>query len=130
MLSLARAPAVSRPASIGCIKAQLTEPTFPESAGGTDAQQAANTKIMLEQWSGGPGRLHPLITRKDVPETPLVPYGERSSMGTRSIYHPLIFRPASRGGCTDDDGWARRVDAELLEKWRNITLTVPDGVIR
>ncbi len=29
----------------------------------------------------------------------------------------------------DDDGWARRVGTELLMKRRNITLTVPEGII-
>jgi hypothetical protein len=107
----------------------LTHPTFPESAGGTGAQQAANTKSMLEQWNGGLARLHPLINRKDVPETPLVPYGDAFVAGDK-VDIPSIDLPAGiPRWMYGDDGWARRVGAELLEKRRNITLTVPDGVI-
>lgn len=54
----------------------LTHPTFPESAGGSKAQQAENTKKMLTQWNKARERLFPAIAHKDVPSTPLTFYGD------------------------------------------------------
>lgn len=80
----------------------LTHPTFPESAGGTKAQKAANTKSMLAQWSGALGRLHPLITHKhkDVPGTPLIPYGDAFVDSDKVDIRPSTFRRGSHDGCT------------------------------
>jgi uracil-DNA glycosylase len=113
---------------VGIVVEHLTHPTFPESAGGTKAEKAANTKKMLQQWNGALEHLHPAITRKDVP-TPLSLYGEAFVDGDK-VDIPSIDLPAGiPRWMYDDDGWARRVGAELLTKRRNITLTVPKGVI-
>jgi uracil-DNA glycosylase len=107
----------------------LTHPTFPESAGGTKAEKAVNTKKMLRQWSGTLEHLHPAVSAKDVPMTPLVPYGD-AFVDTDKVDIPSIDVPAGiPRWMYDDDGWARRIGSKVPEKRRNITLTVPDGVI-
>jgi uracil-DNA glycosylase len=107
----------------------VTHPTFPESAGGTKAEKAANTKKMLRQWNGTLERLHPAISRKDVPTTPLTLYADAFT-ATDKVDIPSIDVPAGiPPWMYDDDGWARRVGATLSGKRRNITLTVPEGVI-
>jgi len=64
---------------------------------------------MLAQWSGALGRLHPVITPKDVPGTPLVPYGDAFVDGDK-VDIPSIDLPAGiPRWMYDDDGWARRV---------------------
>jgi hypothetical protein len=97
--------------------------------GGTKDEKAANTKKMLRQWSGALERLHPAISAKDVPMIPLVPYGD-AFVNTDKVDIPSIDVPAGiPRWMYDDDGWARRVGSKVPEKRRNITLTVPDGVI-
>ena len=108
----------------------LTHPTFPESAGGTKAERAANTKKMLGQWSGALERLHPVISRKDVPTTPLTVYAD-AFVDADKLDIPSMDLPAGiPRRMYDDDGWARRVGATHPAKRRNITLTVPEGVIQ
>jgi hypothetical protein len=107
----------------------LTHPTFPESAGGTKAEKAANSKKMLAQWSAALRRLHPVITRKDVPTMTLSVYGD-AFVDADKVDIPSIDLPAGiPRWMYDDDGWARRIGAVPLEKRRNITLTVPGGII-
>ncbi len=109
--------------------ASLIHPTFPESAGGTKAEKQANTKKMLKQWNTALQALHPAITNKDVPGNQLALYGDAFVDADKTDI-PSADLPAGiprwmyRG-----DGWARRVGATLLDKRRNITITVPDGVI-
>lgn len=112
----------------GIAVAHLTHPTFPESAGGTNAQKAENTKQMLTQWSAALQTLHPAVVHKDVP-TPLVPYGD-AFVAADKVDIPSIDVPAGiPAWMYDDDGWARRVGESTEDRRRNITLTVPAGVI-
>ncbi len=107
----------------------LIHPTFPESAGGTKAEKQANTKKMLKQWNTALQALHPAITNKDVPGTQLAPYGD-AFVDADKMDIPSADLPAGiPRWMYHDDGWARRVGATLLDKRRNITITVPDGVI-
>jgi hypothetical protein len=63
------------PGAAGLTVANLTHPTFPESAGGTAAEKKANTKKMLTEWNGALPTLHGAVVHKDVP-TPLKLYGD------------------------------------------------------
>jgi uracil-DNA glycosylase len=121
---------VKRPAGVSGVAIEhLTHPTFPESAGGTKPEKAANTTKMLRQWNGALERLHPAISGKDVPTTTLIVYGD-SFVDADKVDIPSIDLPAGiPRWMYDDDGWARRAGSNVPEKRRNITLTVPDGVI-
>jgi uracil-DNA glycosylase len=106
----------------------LTHPTFPESAGGTKAERQANTRKMLKQWNGALQVLHPAITHKDAPDS-LVLYGD-AFVETDKVDIPSADLPAGiPRWMYDNDGWTRRTGATVLDKRRNITVTVPDGVI-
>jgi hypothetical protein len=107
----------------------LTHPTAPESAGGTKAEQRESTRKLLRQWSAALQALHPAIAGKDEPGTALVPYGDAFADADK-VDIPAADLPAGiPRWMYDDDGWARRVGATLLDKRRNITITVPAGVI-
>ena len=53
----------------------LTHPTFPEGAGGTKVQQAANTKKMLAEWNSKGLQALFGVVDQDVRTPTLVPYG-------------------------------------------------------
>ncbi len=120
------ASAHSVPAALAV--AHLTHPTFPESAGGTKAEKAANTKKMLTQWNGALGQLRPAIVHPDAP-IPAELYGEAFAASDK-VDIPSADLPAGiPRWMYDDDGWARRVGSSVAAKRRNITITVPEGVI-
>jgi hypothetical protein len=84
---------------------------------------------MLGQGSGALERLHPVISRKDVPTTRLTLYADAFADADR-VDIPSIDLPAGiPRWMYDDDGWARRVGTTHPGKRRNITLTVPESVI-
>jgi uracil-DNA glycosylase len=113
----------------GVAVANLTHPTFPESAGGTKAEKAANTKKMLQQWSTALQTLHPAVKHKDAPNTPLIPYGD-AFVDSDKVDIPSFDLPAGiPSWMYDNDGWANRVGTTPAAKRRNITIVVPDGVI-
>jgi uracil-DNA glycosylase len=113
----------------GLMEVNLTHPTFPESAGGTAAQRGANTKKMLRQWNDALEDLFPAITAKDVPETELTFYGGGFAKADK-VDIPSMDLPAGiPRWMYDDDGWAKRVGTSAAKKRRNITITVPEGVI-
>ena len=64
----------------------------------------------------------------DVP-TPLALYGDTWAEGDR-VGIPEFDLPAGLPGWMhEQDGWAKRTGADDLAKRRNITITVPKGVV-
>jgi len=113
----------------GVVVANLTHPTFPESAGGTATEKKANTKKMLTEWNGAIQNLHPAIAHKDEPATPLTLYGD-AFLDTDKADIPSMDLPAGTPSWMyDNDGWAKRTGTTALAKRRNITITVPTGII-
>ena len=109
--------------------ANLTHPTQPESAGGTAAEKAENTKKLLEQWNAALPSLHSAVAHKDVP-TPLALYGN-AFVDADKVDIPSFDLPAGIPlWMYDNDGWARRVGETASEKRANITITVPKGIIK
>jgi hypothetical protein len=109
--------------------AQITHPTQPESASnGEKTKLATATKNMLRNWNTGLQSLAPAITNPDVP-TPLVLYGDSWSDGDRVPIPEADMPEGLPSWMHENDGWAVRKGAEMLAKRRNITLTVPKGVI-
>jgi hypothetical protein len=109
--------------------AKITHPTQPESsAGGNRAKLAAATKKMLGNWNTGLQALAQAIRHPDEAR-PLVPYAETWAEGDR-LPMPSFDLPAGLPSWMgEQDGWARRVGADALAKRRNITVTVPKGVL-
>lgn len=92
-------------------------------------KKKANTKKVLTEWNTALQTLHPGIAHKDVPATPLVPYGE-AFVDSDRVDIPSMDLPARiPSWMYDNDGWAQRSGTTRLAKRRNITVTVPDGVI-
>lgn len=107
----------------------LMHPTFPESAGGTKKEKQANTAKLLRQWNVALETLHPALAHKDVPGTPFTLYGDAFAVGDKVDIPSADLPAGTPKWMYDDDGWARRVGATLLEKRRTLVITVPDGVI-
>jgi len=105
--------------------AHLTHPTQPESAGGTKAERAANTKTLLKGWNAALKALHPHIHHPDVPVPTLTLYGDAFTDADKTDI-PSIDLPAGiPPWMYDNDGWARRVGSTIAAKRANITITVP-----
>jgi hypothetical protein len=72
--------------------------------------------------------LSPSVQHPDVP-TPLVPYGESWADGDR-VGIPACDVPAGLPAWMhEQDGWAKRSGTDDLAKRRNITITVPKGIV-
>lgn len=110
--------------------AHLMHPTFPVSAGGGAAEIAANTKKMLAQWNKALPVLHAALRHPDRPVERAEPYGASFKAKDKADIPARDLPPGTPAWMYDDDGWARRVGATPATKRRNITLTVPAGVIR
>lgn len=117
----------ARSVEIAC--AALTHPTQPESSSGGDkVKLAAATGRMLRNWNAALQSLAPAVRHPDVP-TPLVPYGDAWADGDR-VAIPEGDLPAGLPAWMHlNDGWARRAGADARAKRRNITITVPKGVV-
>jgi hypothetical protein len=114
----------SRPAAANLVVANLTHPTFPESAGGTAAEKKANTKKMLTEWNKALPTLHGAIAHKDVP-TPLVLYGDAFADSDKADIPSFDLPAGTPPWMYDDDGWAKRAGTTPAAKRANITITVP-----
>jgi hypothetical protein len=112
----------------GVTVANLTHPTFPESAGGTAAQKKANTKKMLTEWNGALPALFAAVTHKDFATT-LALYGDAFTDADKADIPPFDLPAGIPGWMYDNDGWARRVGTTAAAKRADITITVPKGVI-
>lgn len=115
--------------SVHVAYAAVIHPTQPESSSkGDKAKLAAATKKMLQNWNVALQALSPNIQHPDAP-TPLVLYGESWADGDR-VGIPEFDVPAGLPTWMyEQDGWAKRAGADTLAKRRNITITVPKGVI-
>jgi uracil-DNA glycosylase len=109
--------------------AHVTHPTQPESAsGGNSAKLRQLIKAMLANWNQALEQLHPQINNPDTPG-PLVPYGSGFKQGER-IEIPEFDVPAGiPEWMRSPNNWADRVGKSAAAKRRNITITVPSGVV-
>ena len=106
----------------------LTHPTFPESAGGTAAEKAANTKKMLKQWNVALQAMYGFV-QADVATAALSPY-ETEFQDAEKGDIPSFDLPAGiPRWMYDNDGWARRVGSSPKAKRGNITITVPASAL-
>jgi hypothetical protein len=109
--------------------AAITHPTQPESdAAGDQARLAASTRKLLQNWNAALRAVAPSVLHPDTP-TPLVPYGERWADGDRPAIACADLPAGLPAWMAEHDGWARRAGRDALAKRRNITLTVPKGVV-
>ena len=111
------------------VYAAVTHPTQPESSSkGDKALLAAATKKLLQNWNAGLQVLSPAIVHPDVRPAPRA---LRADLGRRrSVPFPEIDFPAGLPAwMREQDGWAKRAGKDDLAKRRNITITVPKGVI-
>lgn len=115
--------------AINVAYAPVTHPTQPESSSNNDKTKLAEaTKKLLENWNSGLQVLSPALKHPDSP-TPLVPYGDTWSLTDR----PPIPEGDIPAGLPSwmhlQDGWATRSGANPKAKRRNITITVPTGIV-
>ncbi len=115
--------------SVSVAYAAVTHPTQPESSSkGDKAKLAAATKKMLQNWNGALQALSPRVQHPDVP-APLVLYGESWADGDRVGIPEFDFPAGLPAWMHEQDGWAKRAGANDLAKRRNLTITVPKGII-
>ncbi len=115
--------------SFGGAFAAITHPTQPESSSeGDKAKLALATKNMLRNWNTGLQTLKPAIANPDV-ATPLALYGDAWADGDRIPIPEADMPEGLPSWMHENDGWAVRKGADMLAKRRNITLTIPKGVI-
>lgn len=109
--------------------AAITHPTQPESSSkGDKTKLAAATRRMLQNWNGALQSLSPHLLAVDV-VAPLVLYGDTWADGDRVSIPEVDFPAGLPGWMHVQDGWAKRAGADDLAKRRNITITVPKGVV-
>jgi uracil-DNA glycosylase len=107
----------------------VTHPTQPESSSGGDPNKLkAAIAAMLENWNQALARLHPLITQPDL-SGPLVPYGSAFAPNDRVEIPEFDVPAGTPGWMRSPAGWAQRQGATAADKRRDITITIPDGVI-
>jgi hypothetical protein len=106
----------------------VTHPTEPDSSSGGDPTKLAEaTKAMLLNWNEALGRLHPLAHPDR--QAPLVPYGA-SFRPAELVAIPELDVPAGLPEwMRSPQAWAARVGADAAAKRRNITITIPSGVV-
>lgn len=115
--------------SVHVAYAAMTHPTQPESSSKRDkAKLIAATKKMLQNWNAALQALSPHVRHPDEP-TPLVLYGESWADGDRVGIPEFDFPAGLPAWMHEQDGWAKRGGATDLAKRRNITLTVPKGIV-
>ena len=115
--------------SVEVAYAAVTHPTQPESSSkGDKAKLLAATTKLLQNWNAALQTLSPHIQHPDAP-TPLVFYGESWADGDRVGIPEFDFPAGLPAWMHEQDGWAKRAGANNLAKRRNITLTVPKGIV-
>lgn len=107
----------------------ITHPTEPESSSGGDPKKLAEAiAAMLQNWNQALAQLHPQIAHPDTPR-PLVPYGDAFTPNER-IEIPEDDMPAGiPEWMRSPHSWAQRQGKTPADKRRNITITIPEGVI-
>jgi len=109
--------------------APVTHPTQPESSSkGDKTKLAAAIKKLLQNWNAGLQTLSPAIKHPDV-ATPLVPYGDAFAEGERPPIPEEDMPAGLPSWMHEQDGWAKRAGKDAISKRRNITLTVPKGIV-
>ena len=109
--------------------AAVTHPTQPESSSkGDKVKLAAATEKLLQNWNAGLQALSPALAHPDEPQS-LVLYGSTWAEGDRLPVPPIDFPAGLPPWMREQDGWARRAGKDDLAKRRNITITVPKGVV-
>jgi uracil-DNA glycosylase len=109
--------------------APITHPTQPESSSWNDkAKLAEATKKMLQNWNTGLDVLRPAVLHPDV-QTAITQYGDTWADGDRLPIPEQDIPAGLPAWMHENDGWARRSGPDALAKRRNITITVPKGVI-
>lgn len=107
----------------------ITHPTQPESASNGDKEKLrAATKTMLRKWNSALKTLHSAIKHPDRALS-LVPYVESWQPGDKIPIPTIDFPPGLPSWMRESDNWARRVGADVNAKRRNITITVPKGLV-
>ncbi|NPU90562.1 MAG: uracil-DNA glycosylase [Gammaproteobacteria bacterium] len=109
--------------------AAITHPTQPESSSKRGkVKLAAATKKMLQNWNVALQSLAPEVKHPDL-LTPLILYGDSWNDGDRTAIPEFDFPAGLPGWMHEQDSWAKRSGADDLSKRRNITITVPKGVL-
>lgn len=115
--------------SVNVAYAAVTHPTQPESSSkGDKTTLATATKKLLQNWNVALQALSPHVQHVDVP-TPLVLYGEGWSDDDRVAIPEFDVPAGLPAWMHEQDGWARRTGVDQLAKRRNITITVPKGIV-
>ena len=116
-------------AAFGGTYAPITHPTAPESSSKNDKTKlAAATSKMLKNWNTGLQTLSPALIHPDVP-TPLTLYGTTWANGDRQPIPEADMPAGLPAWMHENDGWATRTGKDALKKRRNITITVPTGIV-
>ncbi len=107
----------------------VTHPTEPESSSGGDATKLKPAiAAMLQNWNQALTRLHPHVSHPDTPG-PLVPYSD-SFLPNERVEIPEFDVPAGvPEWMRSPEAWAKRQGTTAANKRRNITITIPTGVI-
>ena len=115
--------------SLDIAYAAVTHPTQPESSSkGDKTKLAAATKKLLQNWNVALQTLSPHVQQVDV-SIPLVLYGESWGDGDRVAIPESDFPAGLPAWMHEQDGWAKRTGVDDLAKRRNITITVPKGIV-
>ncbi len=115
--------------SLNIAYAPFIHPTEPESSSKNNKTKLAEaTKKMLANWNSGLQALSPQVIHPDV-ATVLVPYGDTWAPGDRSAIPEADLPAGLPSWMHENDGWAARLGADAKAKRRNITITVPNGII-
>ena len=109
--------------------APVTHPTQPESSSkGDKTKLAAATKKLLRNWNAGLQTLSPAVQHPDV-ATPLTLYGDTWAAGDRLAIPEADMPAGLPAWMHEQDGWAARLGKDPKAKRRNITVTVPAGIV-
>ena len=109
--------------------APFIHPTEPESSSkNVKTKLAEATKKMLENWNSGLQVLSPSVKHPDT-VTALMPYGDTWAPGDRLPIPEADIPAGLPSWMHENDGWAARLGADTKAKRRNITITVPTGIV-
>ncbi len=109
--------------------AAVPHSTQPESSSKVDKTKLASaTKKLLQNWNTALQALASSLKHPDV-AVPLILYGDQWADGDRVPIPEFDFPAGLPAWMHEQDGWARRAGADDLAKRRNITLTVPKGLV-
>jgi uracil-DNA glycosylase len=109
--------------------APVTHPTEPESSSKNDKKKLADaTKKLLQNWNSGLQVLSPSVKHPDVATAP-VAYGDTWAASDRPEIPEADMPAGLPSWMHEQDGWAARLGANAKAKRRNITITVPTGIV-